>query len=63
MGAEQEVRVAAAALLAAIRDAKAFGLLVQWPSRPDGLASLAISATARASTTIQPVKTRRRQKG
>ena len=63
MGSEHKVRTAAAALLTAISEARAVGLVIQWPSRPEGLASLSISATARASTTNPPVSTRRQQKG
>jgi hypothetical protein len=47
MTAEQNVREAAAALLLAVSEAKAAGLFVQWPSRPEGLASMAISQMAR----------------
>lgn len=48
MSAEQKVREAAAALLLAVSEAKAAGLIVQWPSRLEGLAALAISETGRA---------------
>lgn len=49
MSAEQKVREAAAALLLAVSDAKAAGLVIQWPSKPEGLASLAISQTGKIS--------------
>lgn len=47
MKAEQKVREAAAALLLAVSEAKAAGLVVQWPSRLEGLAALAISETGK----------------
>lgn len=45
MSAADDVRKAAGQLLAAINAAQAAGYVVQWPSRPAGLAAIAISAT------------------
>lgn len=47
MSIEQKLREAAAALLAAITEARAQGLTILWPGRAEGLAVLAISETAR----------------
>lgn len=46
---EKAVRDAAAALHSAIVAAKGSGLVVTWPSNPDGLLHLSISETARAT--------------
>lgn len=43
---ETAVREAALALWAAIDAARKSGLVITWPSRPEGLTSLAISAGA-----------------
>jgi hypothetical protein len=45
---EADVREAAAGLAAAIEAARAAGYAVAWPSRPEGLAAIAISQTGRA---------------
>lgn len=51
-------------LLAAIGEAKAAGIAVQWPSRPEGLASIAISATAASGAQeTTPARTARKRKG
>lgn len=46
---EKAVRDAAVTLHAALVAAKAVGLVVVWPSSPDGLQSLAISETAKSN--------------
>lgn len=48
MSKEKTVRDAAAALLTAIHDARKTGLSVEWPGKPEGLATIAISATGAA---------------
>lgn len=45
---EQRIREAAAALHEAILDGKAHGLHVTWPRSADDLATIAVSATAKA---------------
>jgi hypothetical protein len=52
MSVERKLRETAAALLSAVNEARAEGLSVQWPSRPEGLASLAISETARFAPAV-----------
>lgn len=46
MNAQLNVSDAAQALLAAIQEAEAAGYTVDWPVRPQGLASIAVSETA-----------------
>lgn len=46
MNAVEKVQQAAVALLATIREAQAGGYVVQWPSRPENLPAIAVSATA-----------------
>ncbi|PWE57663.1 hypothetical protein DEM27_00165 [Metarhizobium album] len=52
MNAETKIRDAAKALLEAVKEGGAAGLVVQWPTRPEGLASIAISETAKAVAII-----------
>ncbi|MHA6690598.1 hypothetical protein [Devosia sp. A449] len=59
--AETDVRAAARALHRAIADGRATGLSISWPSSAEGLASIAISETARAVSIppAAPAKPRR----
>jgi hypothetical protein len=50
--AEAAVRSAAEALDAAIVKARAAGLVVAWPSRPEGLSAIAISETGKAKVSL-----------
>lgn len=53
--AEKAVREAAAALHDAIAEAKKAGLVVAWPHRAEGLTSIAISETAKATGSVKVV--------
>lgn len=50
---EKAVRDIAVALLTAIQEAREAGMVVVWPSRPEGLSAIAVSETAKAVTTAQ----------
>lgn len=49
---EQAVRSAAKALQEAIADAQKAGLIVIWPRNADGLASISVSETGKATLTV-----------
>jgi hypothetical protein len=48
--AEQKLRTAAVAMLAAVNEARAAGFALRWPHQPEGLATISISATEKALT-------------
>ena len=51
---EKAIRDAAAALLDAITRGKEAGIVVSWPSKPEGLATISISETKNAAEASAP---------